>query len=79
MGDRNVAYGRGSLCDPAQPANWVRFSDNVDEETNENLTTTLASYASKKEPQITFSLTAHDDMIVRSLPRFERAFAWARS
>ncbi|MEV7447950.1 LamG-like jellyroll fold domain-containing protein [Streptomyces nigra] len=69
MGDRNVAYGRGSLCDPAQPANWVRFSDNVDEETNENLTTTLASYASKKEPQITFSLTAHDE---------SDAAAWAR-
>ncbi|MFI6009178.1 LamG-like jellyroll fold domain-containing protein [Streptomyces sp. NPDC051243] len=69
MGDRYVAYGRGSLCDPSQPANWVRFSDNVGEETNENLTTTLASYASKKEPQITFSLTAHDE---------SDAAAWAR-
>ncbi|MET7889120.1 LamG domain-containing protein [Streptomyces avermitilis] len=61
MGDRNVAYGRGGLCTPSQPANWVRFSDNVDEETNENLTTTLASYAANKDPQITFSLTAHDE------------------
>ncbi|MGI5412700.1 LamG-like jellyroll fold domain-containing protein [Streptomyces chartreusis] len=69
MGDRNVAYGRGGLCTPSQPANWVRFSDHVGEETNENLTTTLASYASSKEPQITFSLTAHDE---------SDAAAWAR-
>lgn len=69
MGDRNVAYGRGSLCSPSQPANWVRFSDNVNEETNENLTTTLASYAANKTPQITFSLTAHDE---------SDAGAWAR-
>ncbi|MYQ47229.1 LamG domain-containing protein [Streptomyces sp. SID4985] len=69
MGDRYVAYGRGSLCSPSQPANWVRFSDNVDEETNENLTTTLASYATNKEAQITFSLTAHDE---------SDAAAWAR-
>ncbi|WP_328980917.1 LamG domain-containing protein [Streptomyces canus] len=69
MGDRNVAYGRGSLCSPSQPANWVRFSDNVDEESNENLTTTLASHAANKAAQITFSLTAHDE---------SDAGAWAR-
>ncbi|MFH9991256.1 LamG domain-containing protein [Streptomyces luteogriseus] len=69
MGDRNVAYGRGGLCTPPQPANWVRFSDNVGEESNENLTTTLASYASKKASQITFSLAAHDE---------SNAAAWAR-
>lgn len=70
MGDRSVAYGRGSLCDPAQPANWVRFSDNVDGETDENLTTTLASYAANKESQITFSLTAHDESDAASWARF---------
>ncbi|MFI9646309.1 LamG-like jellyroll fold domain-containing protein [Streptomyces sp. NPDC052040] len=69
MGDRSVAYGRGSLCSPSQPANWVRFSDNVGEESDENLTTTLASYASAKAPQITFSLAAHDE---------SDAAAWAR-
>jgi len=69
MGDRNVAYGRGSLCSPSQPANWVRFSDNVAEESNENLTTTLASAATNKDAQITFSLTAHDE---------SDAGAWAR-
>ncbi|MCX5242646.1 LamG domain-containing protein [Streptomyces prunicolor] len=69
MGDRNVAYGRGSLCSPSQPANWVRFSDNVADEPNENLTTTLASAATNKDAQITFSLTAHDE---------SDAGAWAR-
>ncbi|WP_328504917.1 LamG domain-containing protein [Streptomyces sp. NBC_00457] len=69
MGDRNVAYGRGGLCTPPQPANWVRFSDNVGEETNENLTTTVASHAANKESQITFSLSAHDE---------SNAAAWAR-
>ncbi|MGW3990397.1 LamG domain-containing protein [Streptomyces sp. NPDC004830] len=69
MGDRLVAYGRGELCSPSQPANWVRFSDNVGEETNENLTSTLASYATNKQSQITFSLTAHDE---------SDAGAWAR-
>ncbi|WP_406447105.1 LamG domain-containing protein [Streptomyces sp. NBC_00876] len=69
MGDRIVAYGRGSLCSPSQPADWVRFSDNVGDETNENLTTTLASYAANKTSQITFSLTAHDE---------SDAGAWAR-
>ncbi|MEU9342090.1 LamG domain-containing protein [Streptomyces sp. NPDC048278] len=70
MGDRNVAYGRGSLCSPSQPANWVRFSDNVGEETNENLTPTLASAAADKDPQITFSLTAHDESDAASWARF---------
>jgi hypothetical protein len=70
MGDRWVSYGRGSLCDPSQPANWVRFSDNVSGgETNENLTPTLAAHAANKSPQITFSLTAHDE---------SDAAAWAR-
>lgn len=70
MGDREVAYGRGTLCSPSQPANWVRFSDNVSGgETNENLTTTLASYAANKQAEITFSLTAHDE---------SDAAAWAR-
>ncbi|MFI1031222.1 LamG-like jellyroll fold domain-containing protein [Streptomyces sp. NPDC020951] len=70
MGDREVAYGRGALCSPSQPANWVRFSDNVSGgETNENLTTTLASYAASKQAEITFSLTAHDE---------SDAAAWAR-
>ncbi|MEV1049748.1 LamG-like jellyroll fold domain-containing protein [Streptomyces sp. NPDC049887] len=70
MGDRHVSYGRGGLCSPSQPANWVRFSDNVGEETNENLTPTLASHAANKAAQITFSLTAHDESNAASWARF---------
>jgi len=69
MGDRDVAFGRGTLCSPSQPANWVRFSDNVGMETDENLTTTLATHAANKSAGITFSLTAHDE---------SDAGAWAR-
>ncbi|MDH6455487.1 hypothetical protein M2155_007986 [Streptomyces sp. SAI-119] len=69
MGDQNVANGRGTLCSPSRPANWVRFNDNVNGEPNENLTTTLASHAANKAAQITFSLTAHDE---------SDAGAWAR-
>ncbi|MFD8914764.1 LamG-like jellyroll fold domain-containing protein [Streptomyces sp. NPDC059575] len=70
MGDRSVAYGRGTLCSPSQPANWVRFSDNVGGETDENLTTTLATHAANKDAQITFSLTAHDESDAASWARF---------
>ncbi|MCC5480508.1 laminin G domain-containing protein [Streptomyces sp. JA03] len=70
MGDRNVAYGRGSLCSPSQPADWVRFSDNVGEETNENLTPTVRDFVEKQKPQITFSLTAHDESSTASWARF---------
>ncbi|MFD7881909.1 LamG-like jellyroll fold domain-containing protein [Streptomyces bauhiniae] len=72
MGDRWVSYGRGSLCSPSQPANWVRFSDNVAEESNENLTTTLASSAANKAAQITFSLTAHDESDAGAWARFRK-------
>ncbi|MET7973179.1 LamG domain-containing protein [Streptomyces mirabilis] len=70
MGDRNVAYGRGSLCSPSQPADWVRFSDNVGEETNENLTPTVRDFVDQQKPQITFSLTAHDESSTASWARF---------
>ncbi|GAA2932668.1 LamG-like jellyroll fold domain-containing protein [Streptomyces enissocaesilis] len=70
MGDRYVAYGRGSLCSPSQPADWVRFSDNVGDETNENLTPTVQSHADDQRSQITFSLTAADESSTASWARF---------
>ncbi|GHJ99406.1 hypothetical protein SY2F82_12040 [Streptomyces sp. Y2F8-2] len=70
MGDRYVAYGRGTLCSPSQPANWVRFSDNVGSETDENLTPTVRDYVEKQKSQITFSLTAHDESSTASWARF---------
>ncbi|WP_328672470.1 LamG domain-containing protein [Streptomyces sp. NBC_00328] len=70
MGDRNVAYGRGGLCTPSQPADWVRFSDNVGDETNENLTPTVRDFVEDQKSQITFSLTAHDEDSTGSWARF---------
>lgn len=70
MGDRTVSYGRGDLCSPSQPANWVKFSDNVDEETNENLTPTIRSYVEGQKSQITLSLTAHDEGTTAAWARF---------
>jgi hypothetical protein len=70
MVDRNVSYGRGSLCSPSQPADWVRFSDNVAQETNENLTTTVRDHVDQQKPQITISLTAHDESSTASWARF---------
>ncbi len=54
MGDRSVPMGGARCATRRSRANWVRFSDNVDGETNENLTTTLASFAASKTSQITF-------------------------
>ncbi|WP_405633875.1 LamG domain-containing protein [Streptomyces sp. NBC_01174] len=72
MGDRNVANGRGSLCSPSQPADWVEFSDNVKDpdEANENLTPTVQKFVTEKKPQITLSLTAHDEDSTASWARF---------
>ncbi|MFG2329476.1 LamG-like jellyroll fold domain-containing protein [Streptomyces sp. NPDC048604] len=72
MGDRNVSNGRGTLCSPSQPANWVEFSDNVTDpnESNENLTPTVQSFVNSKKPQITLSLTAHDESSTASWARF---------
>lgn len=70
MGDKYVAYGRGSLCSPSQPGNYVRFSDNVGEETNENLTPTVRDFVENQKSQITFSLTAHDETSTASWARF---------
>lgn len=70
MGDRNVSYGRGGLCSPSQPANWVRFSDNVADEADENLTLKVREYVEAKKAAITFSLTAHDESNAASWARF---------
>lgn len=70
MGDRNVSYGRGGLCSPSQPANWVRFSDNVADEADENLTLKVREFVEAKKAAITFSLTAHDESNAASWARF---------
>ncbi|WP_327110933.1 LamG domain-containing protein [Streptomyces sp. NBC_01341] len=72
MGDRNVANGRGSLCSPSQPSDWVDFSDNVKDpdEANENLTPTVQQYITDKKSQITFALNPHDEDSTASWARF---------
>ncbi|MEV0743045.1 hypothetical protein AB0I51_45635 [Streptomyces sp. NPDC050549] len=46
------------------------LSDNVAQESNENLTTTVRDHVDQQKPQITFSLTAHDETSTASWARF---------
>ncbi|MFJ5552950.1 LamG domain-containing protein [Streptomyces sp. NPDC093225] len=70
MGDKWSAMGRSTLCGPAQPADWLRFSDNVSGgETDENLTPTIQSMVDGQKPNITLELRAQDE---------SNAAAWAR-
>ncbi|MEU4082533.1 LamG domain-containing protein [Streptomyces venezuelae] len=71
MGDRWAAQGRGDLCSPAQPANWLRYSDNVaGGETYENLTPTLQSFADGQKPNFTLELRAQDESTTAAWARF---------
>ncbi|MFJ6940554.1 LamG-like jellyroll fold domain-containing protein [Streptomyces sp. NPDC101132] len=71
MGDKWSAMGRGTLCDPAQPADWLRFSDNVSGgEKDENLTPTLQSMADGQKPHITLELRAQDESTTAAWARF---------
>ncbi|MFI0990497.1 LamG domain-containing protein [Streptomyces exfoliatus] len=71
MGDRWSALGRGTLCDPAQPADWLRFSDNVPGgETDENLTPTLQSLADNQKANLTLELRAQDESTTAAWARF---------
>ncbi|MFD0396169.1 hypothetical protein ACFQ3Z_44685 [Streptomyces nogalater] len=62
MGDRNVAAGRGDLCSPDQPDAWIEFHDNP-AETDENLTSTVRSFADGKLSRLTLMLRAKDGEI----------------
>ncbi len=71
MGDRWSALGRGTLCNPAQPADWLRFSDNVaGGETDENMTPTLQSLVDNKKANITLELRAQDESTTAAWARF---------
>ncbi|WP_405685145.1 LamG domain-containing protein [Streptomyces sp. NBC_01387] len=70
MGDRNVSYGRGNNCSPAQPDSWVEFNDNP-AEPDENLKSTVSSYADGKIKALTFMLKAKDEGDTRSWKRFD--------
>ncbi|MGW2573007.1 LamG domain-containing protein [Streptomyces sp. NPDC001537] len=70
MVDRNVSAGRGSACDPSQPAAPVEFNDNP-AETNENLTSTVMKFANGDFSRLTLMLKAHDESDPNSWKRFD--------
>jgi hypothetical protein len=70
MGDRHVSAGRGSLCDPDSPDAPIEFNDNP-EETNENLTPTVASFAAGKFSRLTLEVRAHDESDTSAWKRFK--------
>ncbi|MET7578897.1 LamG domain-containing protein [Streptomyces microflavus] len=70
MGDRNVSAGRSTNCSPSQPDAWVEFSDNADE-TDENLTSTVRSFAEGKFSRFTLSLRAKDEGDASAWKRFD--------
>ncbi|MEU8702427.1 LamG domain-containing protein [Streptomyces sp. NPDC048680] len=61
MGDRYVSAGRGSNCSPSQPRAQINFNDNPDE-SDENLTPTVRSFAAGNISRLTLMLMAkHED------------------
>jgi hypothetical protein len=70
MVDRNVSAGRGSACDPSQPAAPIEFHDNP-AETNENLTSTVTEFANGDFSRLTLMLKAHDESDPNSWKRFD--------
>jgi hypothetical protein len=69
MVDRNVSAGRGSACDPDEPAAPIEFRDNP-EETNENLTPTVKDFAAGKFSKLTLEVRAHDEGDTSAWKRF---------
>lgn len=69
MGDRHVSAGRGSLCDPDSPDAPIEFNDNPDE-SDENLTPTVRSFAAGKFSRLTLEIRAHDESDTSAWKRF---------
>jgi hypothetical protein len=70
MVDRDVSAGRGSACDPSQPAAPIEFNDNP-AETNENLTSTVTKFANGDFSRLTLMLKAHDESDPNGWKRFD--------
>ncbi|SOD91576.1 LamG-like jellyroll fold domain-containing protein [Streptomyces sp. Ag109_G2-15] len=70
MGDKYVAAGRGTLCSPDQPDAWVEFNDNPGE-SDENLKSTVRSFADGKISRLTLMLRAKDESDPRAWKRFD--------
>jgi len=70
MVDRDVSAGRGSACDPSQPAAPIEFNDNP-AEPNENLTSTVTKFADGDFSRLTLMLKAHDETDPNGWKRFD--------
>lgn len=70
MVDRNVSAGRGSACDPSQPAAPIEFNDSATEP-NENLTSTMTKFANGDFSRLTLMLKAHDETDPNGWKRFD--------
>ncbi len=70
MGDQDVSAGRGDLCSPDQPDKWIEFNDNS-KESDENLTSTVRSFADGKFSRLTLMLRAKDESDPRAWKRFD--------
>ncbi|MEE4598922.1 hypothetical protein V2J94_45105 [Streptomyces sp. DSM 41524] len=70
MGDRYVSAGRGKNCSPEQPDAWIEFNDNPDE-SDENLASTVRSFADGKISRLTMMLRAKDETDATAWKRFE--------
>ncbi|MER8073125.1 LamG-like jellyroll fold domain-containing protein [Streptomyces sp. NPDC094034] len=69
VGDRNVSAGRGSACDPDSPAAPIEFNDDPNE-SYENLTPTVRSFADGKFSRLTLMLKAKDEGDASAWKRF---------
>ncbi|MFF1452174.1 LamG-like jellyroll fold domain-containing protein [Streptomyces sp. NPDC058274] len=70
MGDRLVSAGRGDLCSPDQPDEWIEFNDNP-AESDENLTASVKNLASGKFSALTLMLRAKDEGDPAAWKRFD--------
>ncbi|NLT53191.1 MAG: LamG domain-containing protein, partial [Actinomycetales bacterium] len=70
LGDRKVAYGRGSACSPSAPPQPVEFHDNA-AEPDENLTKTVKAFAAGKWSRLTLMLRAKDESDPNGWKRFK--------
>lgn len=69
VGDRNVSAGRGSSCDPDSPAAPIEFNDDPNQ-SYENLTPTVKSFADGKFSRLTLMLKAKDESDASAWKRF---------
>ncbi|UUU31893.1 LamG domain-containing protein [Streptomyces sp. CA-210063] len=70
MGDRTVAAGRGSLCDPDQPDAPIEFNDDP-AQSYENLTSTVKKFAAGDFSRLTLMLKADDESDPNGWKRFD--------